>query len=113
MEQERIDTINEQLALTFEKQSHHAAIYNAIYHLFYEGDFNLCLNVGGITFRLWEPDRESCSVWEMGIEANNEVYTVGGLYDKNLGPGNYAQLFAGTYDIIDGLADLICEDFNL
>ena len=113
MEQERIDKMNEQLARTYVQQSHHAGIYNAIYHLFYECDYNLCLNVGGITFRLWEPDRESCSVWEMGIEANNKVYTVGGLYNECKGPGSYAQLFAGTYDIIDGLADLICEDFNL
>ena len=82
-------------------------LYNAIYRLFNEGDYSLTITVGQVSLKLYEPDKEDNTVWEKGIEANGTPYTVGDLYVDGLGPGTYAQLFAGEYDIIEGLAEVI------
>ena len=87
-------------------------IYEAIYRLFEEGDHGLTINVGGIELRFYDAEKadESPSVWNMGIVANDRVYKVGDLYCDGKGPGNYAELFSGDYDIIDGIADEIFND---
>lgn len=82
-------------------------LYNAIYRLFEECQYGLTITVGQVSMSFWEPDKESCTVWEMGISANGKVYSVGSLFDKHLGPGSYAQLFAGEFDIINGLTEVI------
>ena len=88
-------------------------LYNAIYRLFMEGDYGLTIKVGHLSLKLYEPDKENYTIWEKGIEANAIPYTVEDLYVDGLGPGTYAQLFAGEYDIIEGLAKQIYSDeFN-
>lgn len=88
------------------------AIYEAIHRLFEEGDYGLTITVGGISLRLYDPEKEdeSPTVWNMGIVANGKVYKMGDLYMEGKGPGTYAKLFSGDYDIIDGLADEILNN---
>lgn len=85
-------------------------LYDAIYRLFNEGDYGLTITVGQVSLKLYEPDKENNTVWEKGIEANGTPYTVEDLYADGLGPGTYAELFAGEYDIIEGLAEQIYND---
>ena len=87
-------------------------LYNAIYHIFDEGNYLLTIKVGQVELKLYEtkPD-ETDNVWNMGVTANGTPYTVGELYDEDLGPGSYAELFAGKYDVIDGLVELVYNDF--
>ena len=47
----------------------------------------------------------------MGIVANDRIYRVGGLYCDGKGPGSYAELFRGDYDVINALAEEIYNDF--
>ena len=42
--------------------------------------------------------------------ANGKRYQVGDLFSEGKGPGTYAELFRGDYDIIEGLADEIFND---
>lgn len=87
-------------------------LYNAIYRLFEEGSTSLVIKVGSVTLKFWTPEKEYYTVWEMGICANGEVYTIDSLYQERLGPGNFAQLFAGEFDIINGLTEVIyAEEF--
>lgn len=85
-------------------------IYDAVYRLFEEGNYNLTINVGQVTLRLHDSGEEDTSIWEFGIDANGEAYTVGELYHDGRGPGNYAELFAGEYDIIAGFMEKIYHD---
>lgn len=96
------------------KKTIYDTLYDAVYRLFNEGDYGLTINVGGIDLRLYETnDHTPMYVWNCGIVANNRVYRVGDLYMKGKGPGTYAEIFSGDYDIIDGLADDIYNDnFN-
>ena len=48
----------------------------------------------------------------MGIVANGTVYKMGELYMEGKGPGTYAELFRGDFDIIDGFTDYICEKLS-
>ena len=82
-------------------------IYNAIYRLFSEGDSKLTIKVGQITLKLYN---ESTDIWNYGVFANGMPYTVGALYSVGLGPGDFAQLFAGEYDIIQGLTEEIYKE---
>ena len=85
-------------------------IYNAVYRLFEDGNYLLTITVGQVELKLYDknPEDTNC-VWDMGVTANGTPYTVGELFGSGLGPGNYAELFAGEYDIIQGLTDLIFE----
>lgn len=85
-------------------------LYNAIYRLFEECNHGLYINVGPVGLEFWTPEKEDYAVWEIGICANGKVYSVDSLYHKNLGPGSYAQLFAGEFDIIEGLTELIYSE---
>ena len=87
-------------------------IYDAIYRLFYECDYRLTITVGGIELRLYNPllDDNEDNIWNMGIVANGTVYKMGELYNESKGPGTYAELFRGDFDIIDGLAECIYDD---
>lgn len=87
-------------------------IYEAVYKLFEEGDYGLTITVGGISLRLYDPEKadESPVVWNRGIVANDCVYRAGDLYCDGLGPANMAELFRGDYDIIEGFADEIFND---
>ena len=85
-------------------------IYNEIYRLFEEGDYGLTINVGPLTMRLYN-NEEDQSVWGRGVVVNDKIYEVGELYGEGQGPGNYAQLFAGECDIIQGLTNVIYSDF--
>lgn len=85
-------------------------MYKAIYRIFNEGNANLFINVGDKKLSLYTPDSEYYTVWDFGVNVNGKIYTVGDLFHKGLGPGSYAELFAGDYDIIQGLTDLICEN---
>lgn len=88
-------------------------IYNAIYRLFEEGDYKLTLNVGGIEMRLYNPEDDNIDdVWNMGIIANGIVYKMWELYNEGKGPGSYAELFRGDYDIIEGFTDYICDKLS-
>lgn len=88
-------------------------LYDAIYRLFNEMDYGLVITVGQVSLKLYEPDKENNTVWEKGIEANGTPYTVEDLHADGLGPGTYAELFAGEYDIIEGFAEQIYNDeFN-
>ena len=82
-------------------------IYKAIYRLFKEGDSKLTIKVGQITLKLYN---ESIDIWNYGVLANGMPYTVGALYSVGLGPGTYAELFAGEYDIIQGLTEEIYKE---
>ena len=82
-------------------------LYNAIYRLFNEMDYNLVITVGDTTLRLYDPQKEDPSIWERGIKANGWVYTLDELAEEHLGPSTYAELFAGEYDIISGFVELI------
>lgn len=88
-------------------------LYNAIFRLFEEGDYGLTITVGGIELRIYDAEKadESPSVWNMGIVANDRIYRVGGLYCDGKGPGSYAELFRGDYDVINALAEEIYNDF--
>lgn len=88
-------------------------IYNAIYRLFSEMDYNLRITVGDITLRLYDFDMADPSIWDKGIMANESAYDLGCLAAEHLGPYTYAELFAGEFDIIQGITDLICKDFNI
>ena len=88
-------------------------IYEAVYRLFNEGDYGLTINVEGIELGLYDDENESLCVWNMGIVANDRVYMVGDLYGSGKGPGSYAELFRGDYDIIDGIAEEIYNDNNV
>lgn len=90
-------------------------IYNAIFRLFFECDYRLTLNVGGIEFRLYNPllDDIEDNIWNMGIIANGTVYKMGELYHEGKGPGSYAELFRGDYDIIEGFTDYICKQLSI
>ncbi|WP_406539429.1 hypothetical protein [Fibrobacter sp.] len=87
-------------------------IYDAVYRLFYNGDYRLTINVGGISLSLYDPEKndETPNVWNDGVVANGDVYKVADLWADGKGPGTKAELFMGTYDIIDGLAEQIFED---
>ena len=87
-------------------------IYDAIYRLFEEGDYKLTLNVEGIEMRLYNPEDDNLTenIWYRGIVANGTVYQIGDLYSEGLGPGTYAELFRGDYDIIEGLAECIYNE---
>lgn len=89
-------------------------IYNAIFRLFYECDYRLTINVGGIELKLYNPllDDNEDSIWNMGVIANGTVYKMEHLYNEGKGPGTYAELFRGDYDIIRGFADCIYEDIQ-
>lgn len=82
-------------------------LYEAIYRLFNEMDYNLAITVGDITLRLYDPKKEDPSIWERGITADGLVYTLDELAEEHLGPSTYAELFAGEYDIISGFVELI------
>lgn len=90
-------------------------IYNAIFRLFFEGDYFLTITVGGINFRLYNPGDDDIddNVWNMGIIANGTVYKMGELYHEGKGPGSYAELFRGDFDIIKGFTDYICEKLSI
>lgn len=94
------------------KKSFYEALYEAVYKLFEECNYRLTLNVEGISLRLYDPEDDNLTdnVWNMGVVANGEVYKVGDLYCEGKGPGTYAKLFSGDYDIIDGLAEAIYAD---
>lgn len=87
-------------------------IYNAIFRLFFECDYRLTITVGGIEMRLYNPllDDNEDNIWNMGIIANGTVYKMGELYNEGKGPGSYAELFRGDYDIIDELAECIYNE---
>lgn len=88
-------------------------IYNAIYRLFFEGDYFLTITVGGIEFRLYNPgDDDIDDVWNMGIIANGIVYKMWELYHEGKGPGSYAELFRGDFDIIEGFTDYIFDKLS-
>lgn len=82
-------------------------LYNAIYRLFNEMDYNLTITVGDTTLRLYDPQKEDPSIWERGITADGLVYTLDELAEEHLGPSTYAELLAGEYDIISGFVELI------
>ena len=87
-------------------------IYNSIYRLFEEGDYGLTITAGPLTMKLYDARKEETpTVWENGVVVNDQIYQVGDLYNEGQGPGNYAELFTGEYDIIEGLADVIYKDF--
>lgn len=90
-------------------------IYNAIFRLFFESDYRLTITVGGIEFRLYNPllDDNEDNIWNMGIIANGTVYKIGELYHEGKGPGSYAELFRGDYDIIEGFTEYICEKLSI
>lgn len=94
------------------KKNIYEAVYEAVYKLFDECSYRLTLNVEGISLRLYDPEADNITdnVWNMGIVANDRVYRVGDLYCDGKGPGTYAKLFSGDYDIIDGLAEEIYND---
>ena len=85
-------------------------IYNAIYHLFNEGNGGLTIKVGQVKLQLYNNNKEYQSIWDFGVTANGQPYTVGALYSVGLGPGTYAELFAGEYDIIQGLTEEIYKE---
>ena len=91
-------------------------LYNAVYRLFNEMDYSLTINVGPLTMSLYDPEENrdviTPTIWEKGVRVNGEVFTVGATYGIGYGPGTYAQLFAGEYDIIEGLTELIWRDIN-
>ena len=89
-------------------------IYNAIYRLFYECDYRLTITVVGIEFRLYNPllDYIEDDIWNMCIIANGTVYKMGELYHEGKGPGTYAELFRGDYDIIEGFTEYIYKDIQ-
>lgn len=82
-------------------------LYEAIYRLFNEMNYNLVITVEDITLRLYDPKKEDPLFWERGITANGWVYTLGELAEEHLGPATYAELLAGEYDIISGFVELI------
>lgn len=90
-------------------------IYNAIYRLFYECDYRLIITVGGIELKLYDPldDDNEDNVWNWGIIANGTVYIMGELYNEGKGPGTYAELFRGDFDIIEGFTDYICKQLSI
>ena len=85
-------------------------IYKAIYRLFEEGSNHLTIKVGQLNLRLYDNKKETNYVWDFGVTANGQPYTVGALYSVGLGPGTYAELFAGEYDIIQGLTEEIYKE---
>ena len=87
-------------------------IYNAIYRLFYEADYRLTITVGGIEMRLYNPllDDNEDNIWNMGVIANGTVYKIEYLYMEGKGPGTYAELFRGDFDIIRGFAESIYNE---
>ena len=89
-------------------------IYDAIFRLFEEGDYSLAITVGGIELRLYNPEDDNLTenIWYRGILANGTVYKMGELYNEGKGPGTYAELFRGDFDIIDGFTDYICEQLS-
>ena len=90
-------------------------IYNAIYRLFSEADYRLTITVGGIEMRLYDPldDDIEDNVWNMGIIANGTVYKMGDLYMEGKGPGTYAELFRGDFDIIEEFTEYICDKLSI
>lgn len=82
-------------------------LYDAIYRLFNEMDYNLHITVGDITLRLYDPQKDDPLIWERGITANGWVYDLSYLAEEHLGPSTYAELFTGEYDIISGFVELI------
>lgn len=82
-------------------------LYEAIYRLFNEMDYNIAITVEDTTLRLYDPGKEDPSFWERGITASGWVYTLSELAELHLGPSTYAELFAGEYDIISGFVELI------
>lgn len=89
-------------------------IYDAIFRLFFECDYRLTITVGGIDIRLYNPllDDNEDNVWNMGVIANGTVYKMGELYNEGKGPGTYAELFRGDFDIIDGFAEYIYNELS-
>ena len=85
-------------------------LYNAIYRLFEEGSNSLTIKVGQVELKLYDNKKEYQAIWDFGVTANGMPYTVGALYSVGLGPGTYAELFAGEYDIIQGLTEEIYKD---
>lgn len=60
------------------------------------------------------------NIWHYGIKVGNRIYTLETLWMDSYGddgpkvaPSNYAQLFAGEFDIIEGIADAIKKDLGL
>ena len=90
-------------------------IYDAIYRLFYECDYRLIITVGGIEMRLYNPllDDNEDNIWNMGIVVNGTVYKMGELYNESKGPGTYAELFRGDFDIIEGFTEYICDKLSI
>ena len=87
-------------------------IYDAVYRLFEEGDYSLTITVGGIEMRLYNPEDDNLTenIWYRGVIANGTVYQIGDLYMEGKGPGTYAKLLRGDYNIIRGLAECIYDD---
>ena len=59
------------------------------------------------------------SIWSYGIQVEEREYTLESLFADYYGsgmsvvPSNYAELFAGEYNIIDSIADAIEKDLRV
>ena len=57
------------------------------------------------------------TIWDYGVEVNGIEYTIDSMQDmrtengERVVPCNFAQLFAGEYDIIQAITDAIYERF--
>lgn len=89
-----------------------AKLYNAINRLFEECDYDLSINVEGITLSLYKNNVTSpMYVWFCGVVANGRDYLVGDLEWSGKGPGTYAELLRGDYDVFEGIAEEIHNDY--
>lgn len=58
-------------------------------------------------------------IWDFGVKVGEREYTLESLYmdyygsGMNVVPSNYAQLFAGEFDIIQAICDAIVYDLGL
>lgn len=56
-------------------------------------------------------------IWDFGVKVGEREYTLSSIYEDNYGsgisvvPSNYAELFAGKYDVIQAICDAIVKDY--